>query len=62
MLSDSLEVRALLIADNQLLTIISVIKAVRPQLLRYKTYEEAASAVDEMFNSVFAHGASGKIP
>lgn len=32
----------------------------RPQLARYKTYEEAASAVDELFNSVFAHDASGK--
>jgi regulator of nonsense transcripts 2 len=50
MLSDSLEVLA---SWNISYIAHLAIQAVRPKLVMYKTVEEAAIAVDEMFTAVF---------
>jgi regulator of nonsense transcripts 2 len=48
MVSDSLEVRLLAFSYCRRLKL--VVQAIRPKLVMYKTLEEAAAAVDEMFN------------
>ena len=49
MVSDSIEVRYMLICQE----ILIISQAVRPKLTFAKTLEEAAAAVDEMFSSAF---------
>jgi regulator of nonsense transcripts 2 len=57
MLSDSLEVtKVASVPDTSSMTF--ALQAVRPKLVRYKTIEEAALAVDEMFNLAFQSSGS----
>ena len=59
MLSDSLEVRGVTNVIDDATSDCGDDQAVRPKLVLYKTFEEAAQAVDELFNRALQN-AGGK--
>ncbi len=59
MLNDSLEVGASSAGHGRWTN--RFYQAVRPKLVMFKTFEEAANAVDEMFNAAFQN-AGRKLP